>query len=377
MTFERSTPKRTVTMNRREDLAQLLRALDGTMVLSVYLARENEDPGKGPAWLKRLEVALGALRSDIEATTPGDLPAFDRALDRLMTGVESFGRILPHEGWCAFATEDDLRLTQSLPYRPQEMVRWRSGATIAPYVRALKVERPAVLAVLSSLHADLYRYEEGELSEAFELHAEWPPAESGDVGVSNRAARVTGVRGVTATDYTKRAQDENVRRHQRQLEDALHEMVGRSGMILLGGTQKAIRAVRRDLEETFAGRVAELPELAFDSCREELLAHVRTAASQLTEERQAALLDGCADPHHGTMGWNETYRALAAGAVDRMLVARGMIESEPDEAERLVRLALAQGAEVEEVGGEVGSRLMGEAGGVAARLRFVPASLIA
>jgi stalled ribosome rescue protein Dom34 len=73
--------------------------------------------------------------------------------------------------------------------------------------------------------------------------------------------------------------------------------------------------------------------------------------------------------------WNETYRALAAGAVDTMLVARGMIAATPDDAERLLRLALTQGAEVKEVGGELGEQLMQESGGVASRLRFVPASL--
>jgi hypothetical protein len=57
------------------------------------------------------------------------------------------------------------------------------------------------------------------------------------------------------------------------------------------------------------------------------------------------------------------------------MVARGMIETTPDDAERLVRLALTQGADVEEGGGEVGKRLLSEASGVAARLRFVPASL--
>ena len=70
------------------------------------------------------------------------------------------------------------------------------------------------------------------------------------------------------------------------------------------------------------------------------------------------------------MGWNETYRALAAGAVDTLLLSRGMIEASPDDAERLVRLALAQGADVEELGGELGGRLAGDADGVAARLRF-------
>jgi len=347
------------------------------MVLSVYVARENADPGQGAAWLKRLEVALGNLRADVEATAPADLPALERAVDEVMASLDSFGRILPYEGWCAFATGERLWIAEGLPFRPREMVRWRLGATIAPYVRALKTERPAVLAVLSSLHATLYDYSDGELSEPWELHAEWPPAEAADVGISKRATRASGVRGTTRTDFTKRVQDENVRRHHKDLEDTLREMAGDSGLVMLGGTQKAIRAVRADLQEAFPGRIAELPELAFDSSGEELLAHARAAASRLTEEGQGMLLEACADPRRGTTGWNETYRALAAGAVDRMLIAREMVETVPDDAERLVRLALAQGAAVEEVGGEVGARLMGEAGGLAARLRFVPASLIA
>ena len=362
-------------MDRRDDLAEFSRALEGRMVLSVYLARENEDPGMGPAWRKRLEVALGDLQTDIEAMAPGDLDAFERAVTLVMSALESYGRILPHEGWCAWATEDRLWLAQELPYRPREMVRWRLGAAVAPYVRALKVERPAVLAVLSSMHTSVYRYEHGELSTPVELRAEWPTAEAGDVGISKRATRASGRWGMTKTDYTKRVRDENVRRHRKELEGALREMAAETHLVVLGGTRKAITAARKDLEPEFEGRIAELPQVTFDSPREEMIAHLRAAASRLTEGRQAELLDECEDPHRGCTGWNETYRALAAGAVDKLLVARAMIDAMPDDAERLVRLALAQGAAVEEVGGEVSARLMQNDGGVCARLRFVPASL--
>jgi stalled ribosome rescue protein Dom34 len=227
------------------------------------------------------------------------------------------------------------------------------------------------------MHADLYRDEGGELTGPIELHAEWPAAEATDVGVSNRASTTSGVRGTTRGDYAKRTKDENMRRHRKNLEEALAEMAGDEGVIVLGGTQKAISAVRRDLEDAFPGRLAEDAELAFDSSPDELLAHVRGAASRLTEERQARFMEDCGGPGHGCGGWNETYRALAAGAVDKLLLARELIESTPDDAERLVRLALAQGAEVEEAGGSVSERLAHETGGVASRLRFVPASLIA
>jgi hypothetical protein len=310
-------------MTTRDDFAGFSRALEGRMVLSVYIARENEDPGMGSAWMKRLEVALGDLRADLEVTAPTDVPAFERAVEWVLSGVESFGRILPHEGWCAFATEDRLWLAEGLAFQPPEMVRWRLGAAVAPYVRALKEERPVVLAVLSGLHANVYRYEHGGLSAPMELHAEWPSAEAGDVGISKRASRSSGVRGATKSDYTKRTQDENVRRHHKQLEDVLREMAGEGDVVMLGGTQKAIHAVRKDLEEIFRGRLAELPEVTYDSPREELIGHLRVAASRLNEERQAGVErdlpcagGGCRRqaPRLARHGRADTRRRRAAGA---------------------------------------------------------------
>lgn len=359
----------------RNDLAELWRGLEDKLVLSVYLARKSQDPGKGPEWLKRLETALDALRADIEARTPADLPAFEESVGWIMSGLDSFGRVLPHEGWFGIATEERLWRGGGLPFTPHETICWRAGACVAPYVRALKVGRPAVLAVLSQMHATLYRYDGDGLSEPMELHPEGPAAEAADVGISKRASRATGTRGITRTDYAKRAREENMRRHRKELEETIVEMAGQEGVVVLGGTQKAISAVSEDLGEAFAGRVAEVPELAFDTPPEELLRHVRMAASRLTEQRQAELVESWNDPYRSANGWNETYRALAAGAVDTLLVARGMIESSPEDAERLVRLALAQGARVEEAGGEVGDLLGEKCGGVAARLRFVPASL--
>lgn len=370
----KTTPSDTTALTR-ESIAGLFRALESQMTLTVYVARENDDPGKGAEWMRRLDGALGRLRADIEGHAPAELPAFDRAVEQVRAALDSFGRILPHEGWCAFATKERLWCAAPLPYGPQELVRWQVGAVLAPAVRALKVGRPAVLAVLSSMHADVYRFEDDELTGPEEVHAEWPPAEAADVGMSKRASTASGMRGVTRTDYVKRAQDENMRRHQKHLRELLLERIGAEGVLVLGGTQKAISAVRRELEDDLPGRIAEAPDLAFDSTRDELVARVAEEASRLTETRQAALVGLCADPHRGSTGWNETYRALAAGAVDTLLISRDMIDEAPDDAERLVRLSVAQGAEVEEVGGALGEQLAAEADGVAARLRFVPASL--
>jgi hypothetical protein len=341
------------------------------MVLSVYLARQGSDPGERGAWRLRLEAALGTIRECLEREAPADVPAFERASAHLSAELGSFGRVLPDEGWSAFATEDGLEHAEVLPFQPREVVRWRQGVYAAPYVRALKGRRPVILAVLERLHATLYEYVDGELGPGIEVHAEWPAAEAADVGVSKRASTATGTRGVTRTDYRRRTVDENAKRLRKQVVETILEMAGQDGGVVLGGTDKAIRAVGKDLEARLDGRVVGAPELSFDSEPPELEAVVATAASTLTRMRQERLLGACEDAGaRAARGWNETYRALAAGAVDTLLVARGLIESSTDDAERLVRLAIAQGALVEELGEELGERLMAEADGVAARLRF-------
>ncbi len=369
-------------MMTRSDLAQLSEQLENEMVLTVYIAKENEDPGMGDTWKRRLTSALSALRADVEHETPGDLVDFDRASESVMSGLESFGRILPHEGWCAFATAGHgVRHAEPLSYGPPEMARWRQGLYVAPYIRSFKSKRPVVLGLVDRWHAQLRQFQDGELSSPVEFAAEKDLADVSDVGVGKRASAGTGtrgasgMRGMTGTDFAQRSQTEEAKRLRTQVVDALKEMCGDTGAVVVGGTPEAVGAVRKELEGSLPGRVMELSELSFQTEPDELIAQLRQAASRLTEDRQAQLLETCGDPRRGSNGWNETYRALAAGAVDTLLVARGMIADAPDDAERLVRLALAQGGELEEVGGELGERLMAGNGGVSARLRFLPASL--
>jgi len=358
-------------MMTREDLAQLSKARENDMVLSVYIARHGSDPGDRGAWRLRLDGALEEIRDCIEREAPADLAAFEKAAELVGSGLESYGRVLPNEGWSAFATEESLWHAEPLTFRPLDLVRWRQGVYVAPYLRTLKNRRPVTLVVLTRMHATTYRYLDGELEPGVELHAEWPAAEAADVGISKRASSASGVRGVTRTDYRRRTEAENAKRHRKELVETLEGMAGDDGGVVLGGTVKAISAVRKDLEAKLAGRIVEAPEVSFDSTRPELEAAVAAAASTLTRMRQARLLEACADAgDRASRGWNQTYRALAAGAVDTLLVARGLIESSPDDAERLVRLAMAQGADVEELGEELGEQLTAGAEGVAARLRF-------
>jgi hypothetical protein len=359
----------------RKELAELLESFGQKLVLSVYLARESQDPGKGEAWRRRLAAALGEVRTDLGSRASDELPAFEGAAEHVMSALEVHGRVLPHQGWCVLATEEGLVHQEALPFPPPEMVRWRQGVYAAPYVRAFKSARPVILALMDRSHAHVFRFQDDILSSPLVLSAEEAERDALDVGIGKRASSTSGVRGMTGADFVQRTRTEEARRLRGQVTQAVLEMCGDVGLAVLGGTHETATAARNELEEKLPGRVLEIPELSFDTARDGLVAHLKAAASRLTADHQSALLEECGDPRRGSRGWNETYRALAAGAVDTLMVARGMIETTPDDAERLVRLALTQGADVEEVGGEVGKRLLSEASGVAARLRFVPASL--
>jgi peptide subunit release factor 1 (eRF1) len=319
----------------------------------------------------RVDGALGAIRTGIEQEK-GDLAAFDRATAFVAGVLDGFGRVLPQEGWTGFATADGVVHAEGLPFAPPDIVRWRQGIYTAPYVRALKSTRPVVMALLEGWRARLFEYLQGEMKPAQEMAADRFSVDVSDVHGSKRATSATGMRGETRTEYAQKILDEESKRLRKQVIETVMHMIGdNGGGVALCGTAKATAAVKKELEEKLPGRVVEISEPSFDSSETELAAGAAAAASELTKARQTRLLETCWHvPDRGSLGWKRTYHALAAGAVDTLLVARSLIESTPDDAERLVRLALAQGADVEELGDDVGARLWQEAEGVAARLRY-------
>jgi peptide subunit release factor 1 (eRF1) len=220
-------------------------------------------------------------------------------------------------------------------------------------------------------HARLFMYRDGRLARAADVETERAAVDASDVGAPSRVSTRSGTRGMTRTDYAKRMWDEGSRRQRKHVVEAILAVAGDAAGVALAGMSKTVAAARRDLEDKLSGRMVEVPEVSLDSTDVVLAAAAARAASELTTLRQARVLEACRQvPERGCLGWNRTYRALAAGAVDTLLVSRHLIEDSPDDAERLVRLALAQGAEVEEVGDEIGASLWADADGVAARLRF-------
>jgi hypothetical protein len=357
-------------MLTRRALAEMSRAYEDELVLSVYIARDGSDPGARGAWKLRYDGALDAIRAGLEQEG-ADLATFDRASAAMEATLEKLGRVLPGEGWVGFATARGLIHAEELPFAPPDVVRWRQGICAAPYLRALKSETPVVLALLDARHARLFEYLDGKMTQVSELGADRLSLDVYDVHGSKRGTSKTGMRGETRTESARKILEEEGKRLRKRIVERVMEMAGDRAGVVLCGTPKATAAVRKELTDKLPGRVVEISEPSFDSTEAQLAAGVAAAASELTKTRQASLLESCYQVHDkGSAGWRRTYHALAAGAVDTLLIARSLIEDAPDDAERLVRLALAQGADVEELGEDIGARLSEESEGVAARLRF-------
>lgn len=361
-----------------DELRALFRDLGEERVLSVYLRRESTDHGTSDSWRRRLDKALAEARAALELDDPEVRSAFDQAADHVQTGLADVTGVLPSSGWMGLATPDGLRLGEAVSGPVVELVRWARGPILAPSLRLLKQARPVVIALVDARRARVFRYQFNELAEVGSHEADPVEGDLAEAGVSKGATGSTGVRGETGRDAGRRALQRATDKLMEEVAASIKDEAGAEASLVLGGVAEAVSSLRSRLPGALAERATEVSELFVEMDGPALDRVVREAASELGDRRQAHLLDGISEAAgggRGTLGWNDTQRALRAGAVQLLLVSRAFASSQSDDCEELVRLALEQGAEVEDLGGEAGARLDDLGGGVGARLRFVPPSL--
>lgn len=362
-------------MLTHDRLVKLYRDLEDQNVLSVYVNGDQHDPAQRDAWRTRLEAGIAALRRQLESSEGEELGDFDRAWERVGRELRPLGdAFLPHRGWVAFATPDGLRYAEGMSAAMPDLVRWEPGIRVAPYVRALKQERPVVVAVADSRKARLFEHVDGEMHELDGLRADTFVGDLTDVGVRKSPARTSGQRGETSSDHAQRVLEVAAERMLKDLAGVLDERAGEYGIVVLGGTPEMVRHLAQGLPKRLQGRVAERASLHVDMSLPQIRKEVRAAAGDLSESQHLRLVTELADAARsgalGSLGPEATDAALKEARVDTLLLSRSFIQAHPDYADRCVGAAFAQGAEVEEVSGKAGELLDHEGSGVAARLRF-------
>ncbi|MGH7577021.1 MAG: hypothetical protein ACREM1_18070 [Longimicrobiales bacterium] len=359
-------------MLKHAELMELHRASRDENVLSVYLSANQHDPAERNAWRRVLEHCVEQARARLDSND--DRAAFDAALARIRAELEDFAAFLPGHGWVGFATPDRVIYAEAVPASMPDLVRYGPGIRTAPYVRALKQERPVVTVLVDSRRARIFRYADGRLEEPIDLRADMFIGDLTDVTSAKRATTHTGIRGETGTDVAQRLHDVGADRLLKHLAEVVSEHAGHHGFVVVGGPPEVVAAATSRLPRSLAGRVLDRGSLYVDMTPAEVKEATRKAASELTQGSQSEQLDRVLDAARakgrGSIGREATEKALRDRRVETLLLSRTFILGNADVADRCVGTALEQDADVEELSGEAADRLDRECEGIAAELRY-------
>ncbi len=364
-------------MLSRERLVELYRELREEPVLSVYLDGDQHDPAERDVWRRRLEHRLQDVRRRLEAEETEeelDTANLEAAVERIRRELDGFDAFIPGKGWVGFATPDRVWYAEQVRVPMPDLVRWEKGIRVAPYVRALKQQRPVVLVLVDSRRARVFRYVDGEVEEPEALRADTFLGDLSDIGQAKRAANRTGIRGKTGTDAAQTFLAVGEERMLKKLMDVVVEHVGDHAFLVVGGTHEAVSAAVAKVPNGIRDRTLERPSLHVEMTEKEARDALEEAASRLTKQLQDGHLDAVVDRARsgglGCLGLERTLRALMERRVGLLLLSRSFIREDPDLADLCVGSAFEQDAEVEELSGLSADTLDREGEGIGARLRF-------
>lgn len=360
-------------MLTRMELVELYRSLENEAVLSVYVDTDQHDPAARGAWKTALESEVGRIRKELSENGGGE--GFEAAWETLQAALrneeEGFFR---GRGLVAFVTAEGVKHIEKLPISTKTLVRWEDGLRVAPYVRALKQNRPIEIALADRERVKLFTYLEGELEAGDEIDTDTEIGDVSEVGMAKRGSKGSGRRGETASDQAQRILDHETTRMLKGVAQKLESQVGEEGVLILGGTPEAVSRLADLLPDRLSDRITQDASLHLSMTMPELKDAVRELASGLTSDEQMGLVDEVVDAARsggkGSLGRDETERALREMRVDTLLLSRDFLWENPDFADRCVGTAFAQNADVRELGGAAGERLDREGEGIGSRLRF-------
>jgi stalled ribosome rescue protein Dom34 len=186
-----------------------------------------------------------------------------------------------------------------------------------------------------------------------------------------------GTRGTTKHDAAQRARLSANRRLLAQTTRAVTDAADGDAWIVIGGSRDLPDKLRDHLPARVRERAVVLPELRRRVSRATIVDAAKHGTSLLRAEHDRALLRALLE-HSGAhtnavVGPVATLDAVERGSAASVLITRRFLATRPDDAERALEGALAEGGEVYLVAGDSAADLDEHGGGIGAMLRFVPA----
>jgi len=365
-------------MLTQAEVLTLHRSLSSERVLSVYIDGSAADPAEQRSWRTQLDHHLDKIRHALDKTLPGEEERLERCLGLLASSLAGLDPSIGAPGWASFITSDRVHESAPLSSGTPTLAKWRTGAYLAPYFRALKESRPTVVIVVDATEATIYVHRAGTLTRKDKIHAHHPVDAPQHMGTPPRPGFHTGTRGTTGHDMAQRAL---LKGRDRMLADAaarVAELADGDAWVVLGGIKRETSQLEGELASIAPHRVITLASLDVHASDAEIAAGARAGAAELRDAADAKRVGeivGAAAAHGlGAVGAPATKYALEQACVRDLYVTDRYLDRYERDAEDAVRAALDQDALVEEVSGKAAQLLDGE-GGIAAGLRFRPAPI--
>jgi hypothetical protein len=350
-------------------------ALGETPALTVYGSSRYEDPTSRREWRVALDAELKRITNSLTGAPHAERMDYARAAE-FVNGILAAGAIPESAlGWVIVATADRVVLAEPIAAFAPVAAFWRPGMMLAPFARTLAAGAGALVVVADGRSVRLLRFANERLSELETLHALTISRPSYHMSAPPRRGFHGGTRGTTGRDAAERDRRAARGRMIRQAAARLAVLCEASERILLGGIPQAATAIQDALpgELVARSRVIALDVHAGDAAMREA---ARRAVHEAREEEERVVvtevLAARAQGSKAVIGVGETLRRLEEGAVARLVMTERFLRDRPDDAERLVRAALAQHASLGIAPAGVADVLDEEGEGVGGTLRFVP-----
>jgi hypothetical protein len=347
-------------------------------VLSVYIDGSAADPAEQRSWRIQLDHSLDKIRHSLDRTLPGEEDRLEKCLGLLSSALAGLDPSIGAPGWAAFVTSDRMHESAALSSGTPTLAKWRTGAYLAPYFRALKDNRQAVVIVADATEATIYVNRAGMLERKDKIHAHHPVDPPQHMGTPPLPGFHTGTRGPTGHDMAQRAL---LKGRDRMLADTaarVAELADGDPWIVLGGIKKVTSQLEGELASIAPHRVITVASLDVHASESAIVVAARAGAAELRDAADAKRISeiaGAAAAHGlGAVGAAATKYALEQACVRDLYVTDRYLGRYERDAEDAVRAALDQDAVVEEVSGKAAELLDAE-GGIAAGLRFRPAPI--
>lgn len=354
-------------------LVALADSLRETRVLTVYLDGTATDPAQQRSWRVQLDQSLDNLRTWLVESDKSEREAFEQCVRILEKELEAFTENVPMPGWAAFITADRVHEASLLPVVMPTQAVWSTGASVAPYMRALKEVRPVVVVHVDSTKADVYRYYLRTLEHVTTLRAYHAVMEPSHMGDAPRVGFHAGTRGDTGHDEAQRSLLAGTKRMLSDAAERALRIAGPDGWIVTGGIPQVSLHLADMLAPHAPDRVLRNDSLDIHASKADLAEAARASASSLRNEmdskRVAEIFDGSNATGLGALGPAAAKETLDQRRVRELYLTHRYLENHAAEAEAAVRSAIDQGALIEEVSGAAADQLDAH-GGMAARLRY-------